>query len=608
MFQHLATPLLFLNAITSKAVTAAAAFFVLYHRTPYAILFVVGALLNAAVGKLLKKLLNIRRPTTTLATPGMPSSHATSLSYFAATLTLTAKHFPTSIPFGVGLNDPTTMGTVTATYIVLIAFARVQLTQVHTVLQIVVGCILGSTSAICWFRFILQETAHTPLLALTTFSTTAVAAVCSVAASALLACALLFQSSTTLADALETLCCDHAKTHQHVTQRKFVLQELLQTEINYVKGLEFVAEHFVAPLLNDGDDATVDEVFNSWLPITKLHQDFLLQLKVACLIGANNGDASDASNAAPKLSTVTAARLVATTFSNVAPFFSLYIPYVEKYNTALSRISHDLRENGALSQQVDVALSRKDIVARKLTGGLGPLLALPFQRLCKYGLLLRELFKTFHPSGRTGALLHQAMQKVDAIVLKVNDAKARGENGERIFDIQEAMHDDKMKIDIPKQLRQPLLTPLLQPSRRLLYEGGGVLRFVQQPLPLASSFVLNGNGKLPLGKPCPQKYYFILFSDLLLIVHRDPPTKRRQEKLVLLHCIELTSLQLVRHVEGRKKSENDASAAVDSTTELFWARPSPWSGVAFGIVWGKDGKGAAFTESLRMVPTVKHCT
>ena len=102
------------------------------------------------------------------------------------------------------------------------------------------------------------------------------------------------------------------------------------------------------------------------------------------------------------------------------------------------------------------------------------MLALPFQRLCKYGLLLRELSSTSDAKSRTGLKCIQAMKDVNDIVLKVNNAKARGENGERLLELQTALSDDPMS-HIPVQLRLPLNKPLLQPSRRLLNVLNSVL-------------------------------------------------------------------------------------------------------------------------------------
>ena len=298
---------------------------------------------------------------------------------------------------------------------------------------------------------------------------------------------------------------------------------------------------------------------------------------------------------AERLSTLTAARLAAVEFSKLAPCLILYIPFVEKYNSALSKISQDLRSNGAISQQIDVTTARKDIAQGKLNGGLGPLLALPFQRLCKYGLLLRELSKTFHRAGRTGTQIYQAMKSIDAIVLKVNDAKASGENGERIFEIQTCISESKM-VHIPRQLRVPLAQPLLQPARRLLNQAN-VTGLAEHTLPM--------NQKQDFSET--KSNYLILFSDILLFVNRATPTKWKEETIVLVHCIALDDLTLIEprksdgpngRVQSMDKGEREEG---DVKTVLHWQRPRPWCGLALVVTWEKHGKdGVAFEAVLRI--------
>lgn len=373
--------------------------------------------------------------------------------------------------------------------------------------------------------------------------------------------------------------CDRT-TAKKKKQRTYILDELLQSEINYVNGLEFVSTHFVQPLIDAGDTSTADLVFNSWLPITKLHQDFLSKLRIACL-------EQKETEKVPR-GTVTATRLACQEFRAFAPFLRLYIPFVEKYNAAISRISNDLRTNGNISKQIDITKARQDIANNKLNGGLAPMLALPFQRLCKYGLLLRELSSTFDAKSRTGLKCCQAMKDVNDIVLKVNNAKARGENGERLLELQTALSDDPMS-HIPVQLRLPLNKPLLQPSRRLLNESNGATIFLQAlPMDNANSF---DRADMIAG------VYLILFSDILLIVTRDPPTKRKDEKMVLLHCIELTALKLIQKEEKEKVVKVDKDKRIRTILEVD--RKRPWSKLGIGVVWKDSGSEVAFKETLR---------
>ena len=140
-----------INRATSRGVSGTTFVALAYLRTPWMAAFVAGALLNAMLGKCIKYTLNVSRPEgAALTTPGMPSSHATSLFYFATALSLAA----------YGSHNYKSYGAVTALltfgYSVIVAYARIFLTKVHTIPQVVVGAILGSTFAYFWTAHILS--------------------------------------------------------------------------------------------------------------------------------------------------------------------------------------------------------------------------------------------------------------------------------------------------------------------------------------------------------------------------------------------------------------------------------------------------------------------
>ena len=91
--------------------------------------------------------------------------------------------------------------------------------------------------------------------------------------------------------------------------------------------------------------------------------------------------------------------------------------------------------------------------------------------------------------------------------------------------------------------------------------------------------------------------YLILFSDILLIVTRDPPTKRKDEKMVLLHCIELTALKLIQKEEKEKVVKVDKDKGIRTILEVD--RKRPWSKLGIGVVWKDSGSEVAFKETLR---------
>ena len=125
----------------------------LWRRDAVTFLCISGAILNALLSKLLKQLINQARPAgARLADPGMPSSHAQSLGYFATYLSLvavTAERVPL-----VPSRAPAALVKAAAVCALLgvgggAAAHRVR-TGLHTWPQITVGWLVGATSATLW--------------------------------------------------------------------------------------------------------------------------------------------------------------------------------------------------------------------------------------------------------------------------------------------------------------------------------------------------------------------------------------------------------------------------------------------------------------------------
>ena len=143
--------LLLLNAITSKLVTITTFLTLIYFHNYFTLHFVVGSILNMLLGKAMKRILNIQRPTQSIKSdPGMPSSHATSLSYFATSFTLTASNpiFQYNSSFII---------LSSWLYVFTICYTRTAITNVHTLPQIAAGLMLGTTFASIWYYIVLKN-------------------------------------------------------------------------------------------------------------------------------------------------------------------------------------------------------------------------------------------------------------------------------------------------------------------------------------------------------------------------------------------------------------------------------------------------------------------
>lgn len=132
---------------TKWVVSAAVAYTLATRRDIPTLSFVVGSLMNGVLSKVLKRLLNQKRPDTATQTdPGMPSSHAQSLFFLGtyAMLALGGGTPPSWLPVSV----PAAQGLLLA-YITTASLWRV-LVGFHTTAQVAVGAAVGTATARAW--------------------------------------------------------------------------------------------------------------------------------------------------------------------------------------------------------------------------------------------------------------------------------------------------------------------------------------------------------------------------------------------------------------------------------------------------------------------------
>ena len=418
--------------------------------------------------------------------------------------------------------------------------------------------------------------------------------------------------------------------------RARVLRELVETEEYYVQQLKYVIDRFIVPLRNAGKEAHAADVWGGWEPIAKLHEEFVKRLREA--MGGRNNKNKDAKlfflsslkgyfSALERDAAVTARR-VAQEFSRLAPMLLLYIPFVKAYGFALGRLSSDLRSGGPISELSQKQGARPS--PHELSSSQRPadLLALPFQRLCKYGLLLRELAKTFPETSR-GRALWSVVSVVDETVAKVNAAKARSETSQRALQIQSALvvgysgsttvgspaghfkgrgfeaimqisstTPDAFQVRVEgggagegkSAARQTELAPgatvqIMQAHRRLVWEGlvSGGVRLARLPLPASAQTVpWEANWSVPGPAGC----WLAVFSDLVLVAQRRSPDKWRDERLDLRWAMQVAEMEIVRELAP--------PGTLGRGLHLVWNRPAPYCKVMVRIEWARhDARSAA---------------
>ena len=154
----------YLNESTKFVVSATAMVFLVFHPTVETCWCLLGSIVNSVNGKLLKRMLNHSRPDgAKKVDPGMPSSHATSLSYLSWYAALAFAFEPNA--FGLATTVTRTLAFGLVSLGAFLAYLRVKL-GFHTWPQVYVGYGLGSSTALVWIlfgkRYLIQHLARHP--------------------------------------------------------------------------------------------------------------------------------------------------------------------------------------------------------------------------------------------------------------------------------------------------------------------------------------------------------------------------------------------------------------------------------------------------------------
>jgi dolichyldiphosphatase len=137
------------NESTKFVVSCTALGFLLINPTAETCWALLGSVVNSVNGKILKRVLNQERPDgSRKGDPGMPSSHATSLSYLSVYGAASLAHFRDAAP-ALGYGGQLIVSGALVLVGMWLSYLRVS-TGYHTAPQVAVGYGLGSTTALAW--------------------------------------------------------------------------------------------------------------------------------------------------------------------------------------------------------------------------------------------------------------------------------------------------------------------------------------------------------------------------------------------------------------------------------------------------------------------------
>lgn len=229
--------------------------------------------------------------------------------------------------------------------------------------------------------------------------------------------------------------------------RQALLDELVQTEEDYIDDLTTIIEVFMQPLSVKLDfltqerlctDQQIQSIFSNVANIKPVNQELLKRLKECQRSPLEKQN-------------------VGEIFSEVADYFKIYTSYCSNQTISISTVKQ-LRQNSQFDALVE---EKRYHVPQCNQLDLESFLIKPIQRVCRYPLLLRELRDATDVDHPDYQQLNRALDKIDEVVGVINETKRQQENQTKILEIQTSLVFGSRKEEFK----------LFQPARRFVSQG-----------------------------------------------------------------------------------------------------------------------------------------
>ncbi|XP_006815330.1 proto-oncogene vav-like [Saccoglossus kowalevskii] len=201
-------------------------------------------------------------------------------------------------------------------------------------------------------------------------------------------------------------------------KRGYCIQEIVETEQNFVQALNMIIKFFIKPLKGHISQQDSDIIFANIEKLYEIHSGFLKELKRA--VEVDNS------------------RHLSKVFINWKDELLIYGDYCSKLLIAQDHIDE-------ICKDPDVAM-KIDECQRKANEGkfrLRDLLSVPMQRILKYHLLLRELERHTDKTHPDKKELQFALTSMQDLSMYVNEVKRDNDTLQTITEIQKTLQDYK---------------------------------------------------------------------------------------------------------------------------------------------------------------------
>ncbi|CAG8533665.1 9703_t:CDS:2 [Funneliformis mosseae] len=190
--------------------------------------------------------------------------------------------------------------------------------------------------------------------------------------------------------------------------RQEIIYEIIRTEKAFVEDVRYLIEHYVTSIQDSGIrlPSSLIETFTILPDILLLHLNVSLQLLCIQAI------------------MYPVVPSIAHILRDLATQFQMYESYLIHHKMAISEIANARKKNNKLGQLLKAL---EDDIPQGRFLSLESLLTKPFQRLCKYPLLVMTLLRATAPSHKDHALLSDLHNQIDCALRDLQERKAEHE-------------------------------------------------------------------------------------------------------------------------------------------------------------------------------------
>lgn len=252
---------------------------------------------------------------------------------------------------------------------------------------------------------------------------------------------------------------NHSIDRRQHSLRSQAIQEILTSEVNYLRNLEIIMEFFMRPICEKQllSHPSYTTLFENIETLYNVNAELLNELK------------QDPEN-------------IAAAFYKLAPFFKLYSVYAYNYKRALFLLQ-EIQNNDPKTAEFISSQETRPEVSNKLSS----LLIAPIQRVPRYKLLLKEVLRHTSPKEKNYNILQNSLVQIENVAAHINSLVEEYEDTQKLLELQ-------------KHIVSPV--NLVKPGRKLIRQG---------PLMRVSR---RGNSSF--------RRHFVLLSDTLLYCKGDP--------------------------------------------------------------------------------------